>query len=214
MAIGIGQAAGKIRKFFIADEMVSTRDAAWKGSGVYYHNSDQVPIKRFDEKDPPTMWFYEETLDGGIVAGSNQKIYGSDVRTPLDKILNMRRGRQIHIISGTHGAADGGNWARNSLDKIVHRNASLLDPGFFNADIRKYQDIKRGIFVQDIAKFNDEGLGYYLKQSSYDIILACCYSRNDSALRHFLNLKPVTSFVREKRYAKLQQDSHSPVFFP
>lgn len=211
MAIGIGQAAGKIRKFFFADEMV--RDAGREVKGVYYHNLDKVPIKQIDANDPPTKWIYEQTLDGGIVVGSNQRIRCGDVERARDRILQMRRNRPILIISGTHGEADGGNWAINSSNNIV-RHEKVLDPKFLREDIREYRHNHGNIFVCDIKDFDDVRLGRYLNGPSYDIILACCYSRNDSALRHFLNLDPVTSFVVGSRYAELQQETYRPILFP
>lgn len=148
-----------------------------------------------------------------MVASSNQKIYGRDVQRARDRILGMRRNRPILIISGTHGTADGGNWVKNPSNGIVSRNASLLHPEFVGADIRNYQHVKGNIFVSNIKNIDDARFGYLLKHSGYDIILASCYSRNDSALRFHLGLEPVTSFVSDTRYAKLLQDEHSQISF-
>lgn len=212
MAIGIGQAAGKIRKFFFADEMA--RDAGREVNGVYYHNLDQVPIELINKKEASKKWIFVESDDGVMVASSNQKIYGSDVQIARDEILRRRRNRPIIIISGTHGAADGGNWARNPSNRIVSRHTRLLDPTFVGDDIRRYQHINGDIFVNDQALFHDIDMGHLLSHSGYDVILASCYSRNDSALRYYLQLEPVTSFVRGNRYAKLLKQRYRPIFFP
>lgn len=209
MAIGIGQAASRIKKFFTADQLVSR--SGFKLNDVYYHNDDRVPIGRIG--DNTHVWHYENSPDGAMVAGSNQKVGWRDVAEPIRHLRSRGRYNPIMIVTGTHGAADGGNWAIDGRWCI--RYSKSLEMQFYMEDIVFSRNVAQGIDIIDISMLDDIKFHHLLNHSGYDVIMAHCYSRNDSALRYFLNLQPVTSFVTPLDFEFYYQNRiNYPVFFP
>lgn len=209
MTIGIGQAASRMKKFFTADQMVSRAD--FELGGVYYHNDDRVPIRR--EGENTHIWHYEHSLGGGMVAGSNQEINVGHLAEPISHLRSGGRYNPIRIVTATHGVGDGGNWAYDGRWYI--RYFRRLDMGFYREDIESYRNVAQDIDIVDISMLDDRKLDHLLNHSGYDVIMAHCYSRNDSALRYFMNLPPVTSFASRKEFTFLYRNRIShPVSFP
>ncbi|OTA14257.1 RHS family protein [Xenorhabdus vietnamensis] len=154
--------------------------------------------------------WHEVPHNGKVIYGSDQEIRGTQIREPLERI-NARAStrssnpKTVVILSGTHGRPAGNNWITNGLldplqcSNLQLRDLRLLDESFYREDVSMYRTnrtplIRRSIKVVDSDGLTDIDYKRYYQSPICHVIGGYCFSRNDEALRRYLNIQPVTSF--------------------
>lgn len=195
-----------------------------RGPAKYYQNrpfwklpkrktivQGSVPAAREGTRTP--QW--HEVAGGGssVVLGSDQAINYVHIYEPL-KRLERRASfingypRPVVILSGTHGRASGDNWELNG-----NRVATLIDKTFYNEDIQFHSNpgssagsangLKRRVDIFDTDGANDKQYNQYYQDPLCHVIGGYCFSRNDEALRYYLNVPPVTSYVPDRWFNRV-----------
>lgn len=166
-----------------------------------FKNCPNPPLAIRNARKP--VW-YDHVLNGFHKVGADSSIRANHVEAEfrrLDRIIPENE--KIYILTGTHGDRFGSNWVEKNTsngNRVFEINPQYIEEKFMTRDatrdLQDYIDIGR-LELIDIShpqfKFED-----YIKyiEGEYHIILAYCYGRNDKAFRVYLDLPPVTSYVR------------------
>lgn len=142
------------------------------------------------------------------IFGADRVITGTHIEEPLRILEGIPDHRDVYILTGTHGQRYGHNWRlvenppHFSESHSVARAEGLPDVEFFVEDVGSYlrrnRDIARNLNVHIVDMVNGLTFDQFeasIKAGDIDVILGYCFGRNDDALRYFLNLPPVISYV-------------------
>lgn len=115
----------------------------------------------------------------------------------------MPETKKVYVLTGSHGDIYGENWCEASsfFSRWIRRCEITFEWSFLYQDIdfcyHKFgidTRFARKIHIVNIDVATSEEFRQYLKGDMH-VVLAYSYSRNDAALRAFLELRPVTSIV-------------------
>lgn len=134
--------------------------------------------------------------NGKMIYGSDRKIVGCHIATPLPHIARRlsTRGpspKPVVILSGTHGYRYGDNWARSGqrLKELLQRNFYLQDVRYFY----RVEKNKRMVIVFDSMSMTKNHYQKIYENPICHVIGGYCYSRNDKALTELLQLPSIIS---------------------
>ncbi|WP_416430571.1 hypothetical protein [Piscirickettsia salmonis] len=109
----------------------------------------------------------------------------------VDKVISdyCKKNKSIYILSGSHGNKSGDN---------AITNKELKEKSFFIKDKLRYEAMSPRIKVIDISTFTKKECKTFIKNSSIDILLFYCYSRNDAVAKEALRCaSPEALYTRE-----------------
>lgn len=149
--------------------------------------------------------------NGYFKLGANLSITVPDVMRTLNWMLNQIENKPediIIILVGIEGDVEGKNWfyedcgdndliafASNSrMDKDSRFQAKDIDEAIENNLKVQCEKVRDRIEIRDVSKMNIFEFGALLTGEKH-VILAYNYGRNDKAVRHYLNLKPVLTYI-------------------
>lgn len=141
-----------------------------------------------------------------VILGSDQEITVNHVYEPLNRLQSRASfingtPRPVVLLSGSHGTASGNNFGKGlgSQGVFSWRKNGLLEKGFYNEDMQ-YHASPGGGGNREVRVVNSmfKSPEYYRNlfyDPSVHVINAFCFGRNDEALRYYMQVPPVPSYV-------------------
>lgn len=133
---------------------------------------------------------------GKVIYASDQEVTYNDVLdlvTRINKKNKLKRNpKNITVISATHGTELGDNFSASGF-----RRKDLIERNFYSEDKSLKKFFKKDIMIDVIpsSKMNVKNYKDTYDDPSCDLILAFCFSRNDSSLCEHLDLPLVTPYL-------------------
>ncbi|WP_283105574.1 RHS repeat-associated core domain-containing protein, partial [Pseudomonas moorei] len=152
---------------------------AWRGGTSRAAAKIQVAVSGYTNR-ARNAFKYVRNNSGSRVWLTQYRTRGSYAEGPVYSAVG--RGRQVSVLSGTHG------------DRYGLRLRSLREQQFYLEDVRRYRHLN-GVTVFDVGSMSSSAFENILQGPS-EVVAAFCYSRNDSAIRSILKLRPKISYTR------------------
>ncbi|MEN4170895.1 hypothetical protein FOT43_22315 [Serratia marcescens] len=163
---------------------IRTRGGGRVGGGV---EEERVNIAYKASAKGTSVW--DDSIhneNGTHIMASNQMITEVNVEDAVHALLHDND-KDILILTGSHGVDTGNNWDSS------YRRDSLTERAFGRED-RNNTNMFPRVSLRNISKIDKGEFQRIVTKTDKNIILAYCFSRNDSALLAARNLPPVTSY--------------------